>query len=178
MGYGDLTFEVPPEEKSGVYSASFAARYSKHAQRGAITITVKNVFYVPGFKFRLLSLKQLASNGASFWGVRNSLRVRNDREDWYLACECVESVYAITVKERLPRVQDAGLVAAVHPVAAKARLWHSRFGHLSYGNMARLTDDGMVQGLNVEAQKRVHMDLSRARAHGSYGSVVRGVLRG
>ncbi len=56
------------------------------------------MLYMPGFKFQLLLLKQLLSDGASFWGSGNYLKVHNDRDDWYLVCQCKESVYTIKVK--------------------------------------------------------------------------------
>nr|CAA49283.1 gag,protease,endonuclease, reverse transcriptase,RNaseH [Volvox carteri f. nagariensis] len=151
VGYGDLLVEVV-KEQTDCYSFHIGNNYY-HKQKGPVVIKIRNVYYVPGFKFRLLSLKQLTNNGAQFSGSGTSMDVWNSRERWSLYAHCKYSVYSVKVKEKLPRMQSGGPVASVHLVADRARLWHSRFGHLSYGNLARLADEEMVAGLDVTPKK-------------------------
>ncbi|GLC47439.1 hypothetical protein PLESTM_002074400 [Pleodorina starrii] len=135
VGYGDVVLEIKKNP--------YAPRYQVRGRDQQIVI--KGVFYVPGFQYRLLSVKQLTARGAEFSGERNVMWLWNKQEGWELRAVTGSSVYVIKGTERMPRVR---LAASMLPATARAELWHSRFGHLSYGNLARLAE-GMVEGMDV-----------------------------
>ncbi|GIL54486.1 hypothetical protein Vafri_10006 [Volvox africanus] len=134
VGRGDILLR--PDNVS--YDGPFGS------QRG---IVLHDVLYVPNFPHRLISLKQLANRGAEFNGWKNMMWVNHPRQGWSFTSECSGSVYSVRGFEMVPY----RLTMPTIPANDRAQTWHSRMGHLSYGNLARMVDENLVSGIDVSA---------------------------
>ncbi|GLI61654.1 hypothetical protein VaNZ11_004078 [Volvox africanus] len=144
IGYGDVVLRIDSSR------SLHAFRQDRTGE--PVLITVKGVFHVPEFHFRLISLKQLTARGAEYSGYGSSMSVFHQHEDWYFEVSCKLSVYAVRAQE-MTSARHGKPVAAVLPVRDRAKLWHSRYGHLSYFNVARLVEEKMVTGIDVVSDR-------------------------
>ncbi|GLI60797.1 hypothetical protein VaNZ11_003032 [Volvox africanus] len=144
IGYGDVVLRIDSSR------SLHAFRQDRTGE--PVLITVKGVFYVPEFHFRLISLKQLTARGAEYLGYGSSMSVFHQREDWYFEASYKLSVYAVHAEE-MTCGRHGKPVAAVLPVRDRAKLWDSRYGHLSYFNVARLVEERMVTGIDVVSDR-------------------------
>jgi len=117
-------------------------------------IKVKNVLHVPGFGYRLLSLRQLAEQGADFEGEKAYMVLRNCEEKWAFRAGCKDSIYKAQARE----ITSGEKVAFfAHPHNNRVNLWPARLGHLSLGNMKRMVNEHMVRGMDVSAERLNHL---------------------
>ena len=113
-------------------------------------IKVKNVLHVPGFGYRLLSLRQLAEQGAEFEGEKAYMVLRNCEEKWAFRAGCKDSIYKAQAHE-ITLGEKVTFMARSHD--HRANLWHARLGHLSFGNMKRMVNEKMVLGMDVSCER-------------------------
>ena len=108
----------------------------------ANTVTLTDVLYVPAAAANLLSIPKSVNNGIDF-------RFRPDNcevwKDSLLVANAVHrhGVYSL----QLVRSQQA-MQATDSP-----QLWHRRFGHLGYDNLAKLQQRSMVSGIAATAEQ-------------------------
>ncbi|GLI62446.1 hypothetical protein VaNZ11_005069 [Volvox africanus] len=76
------------------------------------------------------------------------MRVWNLQEDWWFLADCWDSIYTVTGVETLPFHAP---VLSTMTISVRARVWHSRTAHLSYGNLARMAEEDMASDLDVSA---------------------------
>ena len=109
-------------------------------------IKLADTLLVPELTVKLLSVKRLVLAGASVkfstngaYIIRSSTVIAHGEPDSLND----ESLYIVRT---VP--PDYANVASVPP---KGELWHKRFGHLGYDNMAKLVTKDMVTGIDVPA---------------------------
>lgn len=133
--------------------------------RGKVNkIMLTNVLYVPGATTNLFSVKQATKKNATieFAGDR-CLVIKNERV--LIEAANIDGLYYIKTGSNLELVQAQ--VATVET----PELWHRRFGHLGYGNLARLVSGNMVEGIKVTeeaiktAQKKLCEPCELAKQH-------------
>ena len=112
-------------------------------------IILKDVLYVPGAAANLLSINQAVKKGAAFS---------------FTARACTISIGPVTLAEAPEnggiyelRIGSSPQMAQL--AAASPQLWHRRFGHLGYDNLAKMKKHEMVEGIGVSAA-----DFQRAAA--------------
>ena len=128
-------------------------------------IRLQNVLYVPGATTNLFSVKQATRNEATITFADNKCEVMKNGSVLVEAIN-IDGLYCIMTV----RVDDE---KAMVGVASKEtpELWHRRYGHLGYGNLATLVNGNMVQGINVTAadfkalQKEVCDPCELAKQH-------------
>ena len=115
-------------------------------------IVLKNVLHVSDLLVNLFSVKQAVKQGATVHFDNGSCTVNVPGVGTVIQAHESDNLFYF----------EAGL-RNEHAIAATAetpQLWHRRFGHLSYDNLARLTK--MVEGINVS-----EADFARAGNQGA-----------
>ncbi|KXZ45263.1 hypothetical protein GPECTOR_56g359 [Gonium pectorale] len=120
-----------------------------HMQWGGAKFVVRDVWYVPGFKYRLLSVKKLTEKGGEV--VFNKIGA-------YLSMPTAPKVllgarggvWFLDVDEHRSARGIAALTVKALRDNAQALLWHQRYGHLSYEGLAHLVEKGLVKGIPVK----------------------------
>jgi transposase InsO family protein len=108
-------------------------------------ITLSNVLCVPGATVNLFSVEQATCIGAVIKFKNGRCKVtKNDK--LALNVECCGGVYKF--KTSYPSVNLHALIAKTKETP---ELWHRRFGHLGYNNLAKLVKADMVTGITVTA---------------------------
>jgi gag-polypeptide of LTR copia-type/Integrase core domain/GAG-pre-integrase domain/Zinc knuckle len=103
---------------------------------------LEKVLYEPGASANLLSVKCATEAGAKFEFERGRCRIFKDGELLATATTC-DGTYIIK------GAVDTAASALVMKAKETPQLWHQRYGHLGYDNMARLP--AMVKGIGVTA---------------------------
>ena len=112
----------------------------------SVAFMLKDVLHVPGASEHLLSVRSATKNGVEFKFGQDACNILHDGRFvaaasctgdliYYLSGECVKSArhsaFATSASKETPE------------------LWHKRFGHLGYDNLARLRTQGLVSGINT-----------------------------
>lgn len=113
----------------------------------AMPVLLTNVLHVPGLKFNLLSVPQCVQKGAAVEFLENSCNI--SMHDVVLAV-AEPGAAGLYVVKQFPMEQDDS-IPVLAAVCSSAQLWHARFGHLGYDNLAKLVKSGMVTGMDVSA---------------------------
>jgi hypothetical protein len=108
-------------------------------------ITLSNVLYVPGATVNLFSVEQATFNGATIKFENGRCKLTKS-DKLALNVECCGGVYKF--KTQYPSVNLHALIAKTKETP---ELWHRRFGHLGYDNLAKLVKADMVTGITVTA---------------------------
>ena len=103
--------------------------------------TLKDVLFVKGATANLLSIPRAVSKGVKFDFSDNACRVLKDKA-LIAKAHFHNGVYGI----RNRCIPEKAMTAQQTP-----RLWHRRFGHLGYDNLAKLQQHNMVSGISVAA---------------------------
>ena len=108
-------------------------------------ILLKEVLHVPGLGANLISVSKLNQKGAKviFGHPDRATITRGDKT----MLEAYGSNGIFKVRSGMPAECAIGLISSSSK--ATAEVWHRRYGHLGYSNMARLP--GMVKGINIAA---------------------------
>jgi hypothetical protein len=128
-------------------------------------IMLQDVLLVPKLSFNLLSIRMAATYGVeTHFGMDDSymyvLAKRNHKtyRDVIAKFNVKDGLYVIhgtyqTVSTKT--AIDTGFAIPAYG-CAPAELWHKRFAHLSYGNLAKLQQLNMVTGLQLTAKDFQH----------------------
>lgn len=102
------------------------------------TIILEDVLYIPGAAANLLSIPKAAAKGIDFTFGKDH-------------CKVLKGAECIAIATLRNGVYELGEQHVEVAFAAKEtpQLWHRRFGHLGYDNLATLQRDSMVSGINV-----------------------------
>jgi hypothetical protein len=111
-------------------------------------LTLRNVLYVPDAADNLLSIKRVTDAG---WRVSIDLEkcVISTDVKRITAKSYSNGLYMLSGWARKTATADAKVAASKET----AELWHRRFAHLGYDNLARLQGSGMVSGISVSADQ-------------------------
>ena len=106
-------------------------------------VRLTNVHYVPGAYCNLFSVRQATEKGARVVFEGTSAYIMHG--DNVVLEGAADGVYYMTAQ---PACDGAALAAGSGDTAD---LWHRRYGHLGFSNLARLVKEKMVTGINVAA---------------------------
>ena len=132
-GYSSSTMEA-----TGIGSATV---YTKEEPEG---ILLRNVLYVPGAPGNLLSTSKVDAGGGKIVQQHGSMRIMHGERTLAVAKRGEDGLYRLSNSK-------SGATALFSKPVETAELWHRRFGHLGYDNLAKLAASGMVTGMNVPA---------------------------
>jgi hypothetical protein len=108
-------------------------------------ILLKEVLHVPGLAANLISVSKLNQKGAKvIFGSPDCATITRGG-DTLLEAYGYKGIFK--VRAGMSAEYAIGLISSSSK--ATAEVWHRRFGHLGYSNMARLP--GMVKGINIAA---------------------------
>jgi hypothetical protein len=110
-------------------------------------VVLKNVLYVPKGAFNLLSVKQMVASGAAVEFTDEGCLLK------YKGKSIARAVEHKGLYRLLTALEDDAPAAMVSNVKSDAELWHRRFGHLSYGNLAKVQRHDMVTGMDVSEKE-------------------------
>ena len=125
-------------EATGVGTAMV---HTKEAPEG---ILLRGVLYVPGAPGNLLSTSKVDEGGGKIVQQHGSMRIMHGERTLAVAKRGEDGLY------RLSNSKSGATALFTKPVET-AELWHRRFGHLGYDNLAKLVASGMVTGINMPA---------------------------
>jgi transposase InsO family protein len=116
---------------------------NSHFQR----VTLKDVLLVPSIKYNLVSTSAIRRAGGKVVSESNTTSI-------YSAAGTLALVaydHPIVGIHYFQSASVGVMLAAFTGTSAAAELWHQRFGHLGYTNMAKLARLNMVDGLPISA---------------------------
>ena len=145
-----VTFTGFMGEQCEAEAVGSALLYGVAGSKPGDVLLLGNVHYVPGAAANLLSIPVCVRNGAKFEFEDNKCYITVGGEV-VAEAECKEGVYTLSVGA-LKVPSSAKEVALATTAAESAELWHRRYGHLGYENLARLLSGDMVTGIGVTAE--------------------------
>jgi transposase InsO family protein len=131
------------------------------------TLELRKVLYVPDAATNLLSISCAVTAGVTFeFGTEQCIMrykgsvvaVAERRANGLYCIDSKPKAMALQAAQPVPGQPPAPAVSAAGPAAA---IWHRRYGHLGYDNMAKMVQSGMVTGINVPAKEFL---VSKAKA--------------
>ena len=111
-----------------------------------VALKLQHVLYVPSAAANLFSISSATAGGATFQFSSTGCVIRHSGRHVATAARASNGVYRIHAQQVAP----AALAARVLPKETP-ELWHRRFGHLGYDNLAKLVQGDMVHGIHVPA---------------------------
>ena len=112
------------------------------------TFCVKGVLYIPDAKENLISVRYATANGVEFKFCRDRCEISSGGRTIARApCEG-DAIYYLAGWSMQP---SHNIAASARISTESPRLWHDRYGHLGYDNLARLP--GMVTGMSTTADE-------------------------
>ena len=127
-------------------------------------ILLRKVLYVPEATYNLLSVPQAVKSGAEVLYSNSACQIRVGNSVVAQASIGADGLCYLGGS-------SSDESALVSKAAETAALWHRRFGHLGYENLARMVTDSMVTGISVsasefsEGSKRVCEPCVMAKQH-------------
>ena len=115
---------------------------------------LRDVLHVPGAAEQLLSVRQATRRGLSFKFMADACKIWQDDQVLATAPCHGDSVYTLTGRAEQAHVAR---VSKESP-----QLWHQRFGHLGYDNLARLQTKDMLTGGIYKGSKSSKFALEAA----------------
>lgn len=122
-------------------------------------LVLTNVLHIPEATENLLSVRYATQLGLDFTFTSSGCDIRkhgtilatapcrNASDIYYLQGECIIPTV------NAPSVALPHTAMLAHTPKQSPQLWHQRFGHLGYDNLARLQSHGMVTGINTSADE-------------------------
>lgn len=107
-------------------------------------IRLENVLYVPEATHNLVSVQSIINHGKQVLFGPDKASISRSGQVFAEAIWS-GSVYALQVR--------ATTSVALTAATASPQLWHRRYGHLGYDNLAKLVKDNMVRGIDVGAEQ-------------------------
>jgi len=109
------------------------------------------VLYIPEANENLISVRHAIRNGLDFRFYGNRCDIGHNGQQLASAPCTDDAIYYLTGwSEAQPELAQTAC-SAKSSTKETPELWHKRFGHLGYDNLARLTS--MVDGINISADK-------------------------
>ena len=106
---------------------------------------LKDVLHVPGAMVNLFSVKQAMSKGAGVFFEKDTCTVRGQNNQTMIQAALHEGLFNFKNQYVASDKLDGTAMLAVSKETPQ--LWHRRFGHLGYDNLARLPS--MVMGMSL-----------------------------
>lgn len=103
-----------------------------------IEVTIRNVLYVPGLEFNLLSVPKLEANGFKVVFENRKGKILKNTQVYAVAYRNYQ-VYEL-------EVLSLTKIATVMQIKEDAKLWHERYGHIGFNNLKKVAK--MVDGID------------------------------
>ena len=145
-----VTFTGFMGEQCEAEAVGSALLYGVPGSKPGDVLLLGDVLYVPGAAANLLSIPVCVKNGAKFVFEDEKCYITVGGEVVAEAV-CKAGVYTLSV-ESMEVPSSAKEVALAATATESAELWHRRFGHLGYENLARLLSGDMVTGIGVKPE--------------------------
>ena len=124
----------------------------------AAPLVLTNVLHIPEAMENLISVRYATQRGLEFSFTTAGCTIQRDGMTLATAPSRSDYIYYISGKCPTPG-QKAFVAAAMTPAllgrttAESPQLWHKRFGHLGYDNLAKLQSQHMVTGIKTSADQ-------------------------
>lgn len=120
---------------------------------GYSTVRLTDVLYIPALTENLFSVRHATKNGARFTFSSSGCEIWMDNEMVAVApCLKDDIVYYINGRSASEGAESNNNTALLARTAKETpELWHRRFAHLGYDNLAKLQRNNMVTGINITA---------------------------
>ena len=145
-----VTFTGFMGEQCEAEAVGSALLYGVRGSKPGDVLLIRDVLYVPGAAANLLSIPVSVRNGAKFEFEDEKCYITVGGEVVAEAV-CKAGVYTLS-GQSLEIPSSAKEVALAATAAESAELWHRRYGHLGYENLARLQSGEMVTGIGVTVE--------------------------
>lgn len=121
-----------------------------------------SVFYIPGLRNNLLSIGQLAEKGLEILIQKGACKIYHPEKGLIL-----EIAMSSNRMFKLSAVTQLKEEACFNTFTKDlARLWHYRYGHLSFTGLKTLQQKGMVRGLpHLDTSSKVCIDCLTGKQH-------------
>lgn len=137
--FGNGTTATAVEEGDAQLTTSVAGQPS--------TFTLRGVLHIPEAAANLFSVRQATSNGAKVAFSPSSCVISHSGSTLAVATT-MHGLYCMKADSpSLPAMPETAMLAASKE---SAQLWHRRYAHLGYGNLAKLVKGNMVTGINIK----------------------------
>ena len=120
------------------------------------TLALKDVLYIPGLTENLFSVRHATKNGADFTFNNKGCQIwTNDELAAEAPCSKNDTVYYLAGFCPQATAVEEGTDTALLSRTGKEspELWHQRFAHLGFDNLATLQKKNMVTGINITAEE-------------------------
>jgi hypothetical protein len=164
---GNLLFNArpPPSDititfgNGGTGKAKAVGDIMLHTSASSAPLVLTNVLHIPEASENLLSVRYSTQRGLTFTFTSSDCKIKHgdtilacapsqNSDIYYLSGECITpSMDAFCATLLKPALTATQAYAATHKETPQ--LWHKRFGHLSYDNLAQLRARDLVTGIST-----------------------------
>lgn len=113
------------------------------------TCTLHDVLYVPELSYNLVSVAKASQKGKTVKFTKSACYMLDKQHRMVAKATRVGGLYQLECK---PNHERAGFVEQSE---SKEDVWHKRFGHLGVGSLQSLAREGLVDGFDFDASKRL-----------------------
>lgn len=120
------------------------------------TLALQDVLYIPGLTENLFSVRHATKNGADFNFNHKGCQIwMNGELAAEAPCSGSDTVYYLTGNcAQAAAVEDSSDTALLSRTGKESpELWHQRYAHLGYDNLATLLKKNMVTGIGIAAEE-------------------------
>ena len=117
------------------------------ASASGITITLRDVLYVPDMPVSLFSLSTALKHGVHVTWHETKCMIMSKGKVVLEAFKAPDNLFYLDFEDTDDQGTDNH--ALLTQPAETAQLWHRRFAHLGYANIERLVAGKMVDGINI-----------------------------
>ncbi|KAL8139088.1 hypothetical protein V2J09_005089 [Rumex salicifolius] len=136
---------------------------------GGVNHLVQDVLYVPDLKNNLLSIGQLQERGLAILIKEGQCKVYHPTKGLIIQSTMTSNRMFTLISDQIQGKEEAPVACFQAKVEDVARLWHSRYGHLSYIGLKILKDKNMVKGLpSFDDTKLVCVEYEENKFYLSY----------
>ncbi|KAK1433672.1 hypothetical protein QVD17_10587 [Tagetes erecta] len=130
------------------------------------TYVIQDVYYVPDLKNNLLSIGQLQQRGLSFLIASNICKIYHPQKGLIMQSHMSANRMFPLVEQTKEMEMETGSGCLYSDTENIAKLWHDRYGHLSYTGMKKLQQKKMVHGLpSFKVDEEVCTDCLIGKQH-------------
>ena len=122
----------------------------------AAPLVLTNVLHIPEASENLLSVRYATQRGLDFTFTSSDCKIRQGDTILASAPSHKSDIYYLSGECLTPAMDDPALTGQAHAATTPKetpQLWHKRFGHLGYDNLAKLQTHGMVTGISTTADE-------------------------
>lgn len=114
-------------------------------------MTLKKVFFIPGFKKNLFSIGAAGELGVTCQTSKNSMRFKRDGKMVTEAKKADNNLFIMRMRVCQRQLSEVNVVANL-------QTWHERQGHVGVHAIKQMSKRGMLEGLNVSETARLQYE--------------------